>query len=121
MQPTPQRKAYIVSIPVRRRLSSRVMLRDGNLNWNLACHFITVPAMLRKAPDTPPRLLTRALAQTAVSTRRNGFRVVDTDAHFPYYAYNDQWSCPLPPRENRLAVRIEAGEKTFNEDETDAE
>jgi hypothetical protein len=120
MQPTPQRKAYIVSIPVRRRLSSRVMLRDGNLNWNLACHFITVPAMLRKAPDTPPRLLTRALAPTAVSTRRIGL-FVGRDAHFPYCAYNDQWSCPLPPPENRLVARIEAGEQKFHEDETVAE
>jgi len=31
----------------------------------------------------------------------------------PYCAYNDQWSCPLPPVENRLTVRIEAGEKKY--------
>ncbi len=36
-------------------------------------------------------------------------------AYNPYCAYNDLWSCPLPPRENRLAVRIEAGEKKFHE------
>ena len=35
-------------------------------------------------------------------------------AYNPYCAYNDLWSCPLPPRENRLAVRIEAGEKKFH-------
>ena len=28
-------------------------------------------------------------------------------------AYNDKWSCPIPPKENRLKVRIEAGEKNF--------
>ncbi len=27
--------------------------------------------------------------------------------------YNDKWSCPIPPKENRLKVRIEAGEKNF--------
>jgi uncharacterized protein (DUF1684 family) len=27
--------------------------------------------------------------------------------------YNDKWSCPIPPRENRVKVRIEAGEKNF--------
>ncbi len=32
-------------------------------------------------------------------------------AYSPYCAYSDQYSCPLPPRENWLAVRIEAGER----------
>ena len=36
-------------------------------------------------------------------------------AYNPYCAYNDNWSCPLPPRENRISVRIEAGEKKFHE------
>lgn len=36
-------------------------------------------------------------------------------AYNPYCAYNEMWSCPLPPRENRLKVRIEAGEKKFHE------
>jgi uncharacterized protein len=34
-------------------------------------------------------------------------------AYNPYCAYNDKWSCPIPPKENRLKVRIEAGEKNF--------
>ncbi len=33
----------------------------------------------------------------------------------PYCAYNDRWSCLFPPSENRLKVRIEAGEKKFHE------
>jgi len=36
-------------------------------------------------------------------------------AYNPYCAYNERWSCPLPPRENRLKVRIEAGEKKFHD------
>jgi uncharacterized protein (DUF1684 family) len=36
-------------------------------------------------------------------------------AYNPYCAYNDQWSCPIPPQENRLKVRIEAGEKKFHD------
>ncbi len=32
-------------------------------------------------------------------------------AYHPYCAYNEQYSCPLPPAENRLPVRIEAGER----------
>lgn len=33
----------------------------------------------------------------------------------PYCAYNDQWSCPLPPPENSLKVPIRAGEKKFHD------
>ena len=36
-------------------------------------------------------------------------------AYNPYCAYNERWSCPLPPSANRLSVRIEAGEKRFHE------
>jgi hypothetical protein len=32
-------------------------------------------------------------------------------AYNPYCAYNDMWSCPLTPFENRLKVPIRAGEK----------
>jgi uncharacterized protein (DUF1684 family) len=34
-------------------------------------------------------------------------------AYNPFCAYNDRWSCPLPPIQNRLSVRIEAGEKNY--------
>jgi len=37
-------------------------------------------------------------------------------AYNPYCAYNDKWSCPIPPKENRLKVRIKAGEKNFKGD-----
>ena len=36
-------------------------------------------------------------------------------AYNPYCAYNDQWSCPITPIENRLRVPIRAGEKVFRE------
>ena len=34
-------------------------------------------------------------------------------AYNPYCAYNPEWSCPIPPGENWLAVPIRAGEQTF--------
>ena len=37
-------------------------------------------------------------------------------AYNPYCAYNEMWSCPIPPTENRLAVPIRAGEKNFKID-----
>ncbi len=35
-------------------------------------------------------------------------------AYNPYCAYNEQWSCPLTPLENRLKVPVRAGEKLFH-------
>ena len=34
-------------------------------------------------------------------------------AYNPYCAYNENWSCPLTPPENRLSVPIRAGEKVY--------
>lgn len=36
-------------------------------------------------------------------------------AYNPYCAYNDEYSCPVPPVENRLQVAIPAGEKSFHD------
>jgi uncharacterized protein (DUF1684 family) len=35
-------------------------------------------------------------------------------AYNPYCAYNDAWRCPLPPRDNWLAVPVRAGELSFH-------
>ena len=34
-------------------------------------------------------------------------------AYNPYCAYNARWVCPLPPAQNRLAVAVRAGERTY--------
>ncbi len=34
-------------------------------------------------------------------------------AYNPYCAYNERWSCPVPPAENRLGVAVAAGERTY--------
>ncbi|MCJ7824349.1 MAG: DUF1684 domain-containing protein [Anaerolineales bacterium] len=34
-------------------------------------------------------------------------------AYNPYCAYNESWSCPITPAENRLKLPIRAGEKVF--------
>ena len=36
-------------------------------------------------------------------------------AYNPYCAYNEMWSCPITPAENRLKAAIRAGEKIFHE------
>jgi hypothetical protein len=46
--------------------------------------------------------------------RPNGDVEVDFNyAYNPYCAYGEGWSCPVPPDENRISARIEAGEKNF--------
>jgi len=34
-------------------------------------------------------------------------------AYNPYCAYNDKWSCPIPPQENNLDIAIKAGALDF--------
>lgn len=36
-------------------------------------------------------------------------------AYNPYCAYGHRWSCPIPPRENDLNVKVEAGVKAYAE------
>ncbi len=41
-----------------------------------------------------------------------GIYVIDFNtAYNPYCAYNPTYDCPIPPKENRLAVAVRAGEK----------
>lgn len=45
----------------------------------------------------------------------NGFIIIDfNQAYNPYCVYNEKYSCPIPPDENRLDVEIRAGVKKFN-------
>ena len=43
----------------------------------------------------------------------NQFLIDFNLAYNPYCAYNEMWSCPITPAENRLKVAIPAGEKLF--------
>ena len=45
----------------------------------------------------------------------NRFLVDFNVAYNPYCAYNEMWSCPITPAENRLKVPVRAGEKLFHE------
>ena len=45
------------------------------------------------------------------------FRVDFNLAYNPYCAYNEAWSCPLTPFENRLKVPIRAGEMVYYSEE----
>jgi hypothetical protein len=43
----------------------------------------------------------------------NQFLVDFNLAYNPWCAYSPEYSCPIPPKENRLKVPIKAGEKNF--------
>ncbi|MEP7200079.1 MAG: DUF1684 domain-containing protein [Chloroflexota bacterium] len=46
--------------------------------------------------------------------KADGTIVLDFNlAYNPYCAYAAHWSCPVPPTENRLSMRIDAGEQTY--------
>jgi uncharacterized protein len=38
-------------------------------------------------------------------------------AYNPYCAYNESYSCPIPPRENTLPVAVRAGERVYHDQE----
>jgi len=44
----------------------------------------------------------------------NRFLVDFNLAYNPYCAYNEMWSCPITPAENRLKIPVRAGEKLFD-------
>ncbi len=50
----------------------------------------------------------------SIADIQNGKLVIDFNKCYnPYCAFKEGYSCPIPPAENRLQVRIEAGEKLF--------
>ena len=55
--------------------------------------------------------------EVQVEQAEDGAQVATLDfnlAYSPYCAYNEAYSCPLPPAENTLRASIEAGEKTYH-------
>lgn len=48
------------------------------------------------------------------NAKNNQLRVDFNLAYNPFCAYNTDFACPIPPAENTLPIRIEAGEKLFN-------
>lgn len=100
-------------------------LHVGLLHFELAGRAQTL--QLYRAPSDGHWFLPFADATSGRSTYGAG-RYLDPDvvpgqpvkldfnrAYNPYCAYNAGWICPLPPPENRLAIAIEAGEKSFHD------
>ena len=53
----------------------------------------------------------RYLELPLTNLKENQLRVDFNQAFFPYCAYNSTFACPIPPKENNLMIRVEAGER----------
>lgn len=52
-----------------------------------------------------------------LNVRQDGKNSITIDfnlAYNPYCAYNPDYACPLPPKENLMTISIEAGEKNYD-------
>lgn len=60
------------------------------------------------------RYLLDTIKSADLGNDRAGRTILDFNfAYNPSCAYSDKWVCPLAPRENRLEVAVEAGERIF--------
>ncbi|MBD2769840.1 DUF1684 domain-containing protein [Hymenobacter sp. BT664] len=108
--------------------------QEKYLNWGLATFEVDhQPQQLRlyvKATGTDSTLFVPFTDLTNGHETYGGGRYLDVplpkadattlqldfnQAYNPYCAYNNEYSCPVPPAENRLQVAIPAGEKAFHE------
>jgi uncharacterized protein (DUF1684 family) len=50
---------------------------------------------------------------------KDGQLMIDFNfAYNPFCAYNHNYTCPIPPKENHILIKINAGEKDYPRDET---
>jgi uncharacterized protein (DUF1684 family) len=81
-----------------------------------------------EATDNPGAYFVPFVDATAPAESYGAGRYLEPEEHYadelvidfnfcynPYCAYNDRRSCPFPPPENRLKVRVDAGELKFHE------
>ena len=97
----------------------------GNANFNL--HGIENSLLvLRSVIPNDPSLFIPYLDKTSGETTYGGGRYLDVNkpsntkirldfnkAYNPYCAYTEGYTCAFPPKENRLSVALEAGEKSY--------
>lgn len=100
------------------------MRRIGTLEFTLKGQRLTLTAFAPAADTTLRRLFVPFGDLTSGTETYQGGRYIDLDrtrtgvydldfnrAYHPFCVYNAEYICPIPPRENRLAVPVRAGEK----------
>ncbi len=106
--------------------SAREFLKYGHFTFHVEDEVVTLQVyqdaeegsfFLPFVDATAPEETYGAGRYLEIEPMGNGKSLIDFNyAYNPYCAYNDRFSCPIPPKENRLQVRIEAGEKKYDED-----
>ncbi len=89
---------------------------DGKQNKLLILENVTESALFLAFGDETSAIETYG-AGRYLDVEHSGAKTITLDfnlAYNPYCAYVDNFSCPLPPKENLLEVAIAAGEKTFH-------
>ena len=102
----------------------REYLRAGQIRFPVNGQELTL--QVYEAEDNPGEYFLPFTDATAPDETYRGGRYLEPErvgpdnllvdfnaAYNPWCVYGDDWSCPYPPAENRLNVRLEAGEKNF--------
>lgn len=102
----------------------RRMQRVGTLTFTLKGTTLTLTAFADEDARTITRLFVPFGDLTSGTETYKGGRYLELDrtsttlydldfnrAYHPFCVYNPSYVCPVPPRENRLAVAIQAGER----------
>jgi uncharacterized protein len=105
-------------------------LKYGKATFELGdkVHSLVVFLKQNPEPNKPPQLFVPFTDQSNGFETYGGGRYLDVPmpaqnagtlvldfnkAYNPFCAYNAAYSCPVPPKENRLPVKMLAGEKTY--------
>jgi uncharacterized protein (DUF1684 family) len=102
----------------------RRMRRIGTLRFTLKGQPLTLTAFVEASENDMRRLFVPFADLTNGAETYQGGRYLDLDrtatgiydvdfnrAYHPFCVFNSGYDCPVPPRENRIAVPIRAGEK----------
>ncbi|MCF6361117.1 MAG: DUF1684 domain-containing protein [Cyclobacteriaceae bacterium] len=102
-----------------------LVVGTANFKWQETDNTLLVLASTQR---NDPTLFIPFLDKTSGEATYGGGRYLDVQpaqrgkilldfnkAYNPYCAYMEGYTCPFPPKENRLAVAIVAGEKSFPE------
>ena len=108
----------------------RAMRRVGTLEFTLNGEVRTLAALVELPVQGPTRLFVPFRDETSGTETYPAGRYLDLDrtptgiydldfnqAYHPTCYYDEQFDCPFPPPENRLATEVRAGERLPPEDE----